>query len=366
MSTLSKQTYGRVRAYLSSHYIVDYQGTSWQCTVKGTLKKEQQEVWVGDYVLLDSLVPEACSARIIDIIPRKNQLSRPKVANMDQVVIVHPLREPVLELTQLDRFLTHASLAGLKALICFTKTDLLTSDSEIEETQVHLTRLYHDQLGYTVLFTSIQHPDALKTSLIPYFKNHSTVLAGLSGAGKSSLINHLNPNLTLRVEEVSNKLQRGTHTTRHVELWEVFPDAWIADTPGFSHLRFDFATRKQIEQTFTEFSDYRESCFFSNCLHEEGSEDCGITRNLDQFSTSRLNSYFAFLTEAAGFEALQKQSSQKERYGRKTIDKKGSETLEILRLNQKARHHSRKREKQEVLQRGELEEGLNSQEAEQD
>ncbi len=327
--------------------------TLYQCTLKGLLKKEGTSVITGDNVVLDNLDPINQTARIIQIQTRKNQLPRPKIANVDQVIIVHPFREPDFDYEQLNRFLTHTALAGVDAIICVSKSDLGQEEPEkARQEKEAITQLYQEQLNIPVIFTSIHDENSL-ASLKDKIKDKVSVLAGLSGAGKSSLLNRLNPNLEIKVQEVSEKISRGTHTTRHVELIHVSKEILIADTPGFSNLKFNTILPQNIEKIFPDFAPFRAHCSFANCLHlpEINIDDCAVQKDLESESPKthplRYTSYQALIAEALEYKKEQRKSSKKEEYGHKTIHAKGKEKKQIIRLKSKAREGSRRTAKQD-------------------
>jgi ribosome biogenesis GTPase len=332
----------RVLKYHSNFYYVELEGIVYECSVKGLLKKEGTEILVGDTVVIDSRDETNHTARISRVEERFNMLSRPKIANIDQVVIVHPLEEPAFSPYQLDRYLTHVELAGLTPVICISKCDLAASPAALEE----IRTLYETTLDYSLVFTSVHQPQTMDR-LWQVIDNKMSVLAGLSGAGKSSLLNRLNPDFQLKVQEVSDKIARGQHTTRHVELLEVRPDTYVADTPGFSNLKFNYVLPEQIEAVYRDFAPYRDSCEFSNCLHLD-EPGCAVLENLDAVSETRYQSYQEMLDEARQYEQEVQATSRKNEFGYKTIHRKGKEALQILRLKEKSREASRRVMKQEI------------------
>jgi ribosome biogenesis GTPase len=335
---------GRVLKYHSNFYYVQHDGTVYQCSVKGLLKKEGTDILVGDMVTLDNLDPVILSARITQVQPRQLSLSRPKIANIDCVVIVHPLTDPPFSPTQLDRFLTHTLLAGLTPVLCVSKCDLPPDEWTLEAIEA----LYGEKLGIAVQPTSVHRPETCQ-ALLDAITDKVSVLAGLSGAGKSSLLNCLNPVLQLKVQEVSEKIARGQHTTRHVELLEMAPNTYLADTPGFSNLKFNTVMPEAVEQAFPEFAPYRDQCEFDDCLHRD-EPGCAVRAHLGDIPESRYASYLEFLAEAQEYRQLVKNTSQKTEYGVKTLNKKGKENLQIVKLKEKAREASRRTHKQALTQ----------------
>lgn len=336
---------GLVRKYHSNFYYVEVDGVLYECSLRGMIKKEGAEVLVGDRVSLDSLEPERRAARISGVLPRKNAITRPKLANVDQVFVLYSLREPLFDPNQMDRYLTHIELAGLLPVICVSKADLVEDAAE----RLALQSLYRDKLGFEVLFTSVHNPDSLQP-IEGLVRDRITVLAGPSGAGKSSLLNALNPDLRLRVGEVSEKIARGQHTTRHVELVSLHAGdekTLIADTPGFSHLKFNYVLPGRIEAVYRDFAPYRDDCAFSDCLHLD-EEGCAVLANLDHIPASRYESYRAMMEEARQYKEESQATSQKQEYGYKEVSRKGKESVRILRLKEKNRDASRRTVKQQV------------------
>ena len=347
---------GQVHKYHSNFYYVavseaDFSNTLLACSIKGMLKKalkaddEAGSVLVGDHVTLDNVDPVNNTARIIKIAPRRNLISRPKIANVDQVIVVHPYKEPDFDTTQVDRYLIRIALSQLPAVVCVSKSDLV---DDRESTLDDIKALYHTQLGYPVVFTSIYEAEELNI-LKAKCQQKISVMAGPSGGGKSSLLNALNPKLNLKTGDVSAKIERGQHTTRHVELVAVGNETFIADTPGFSQLRFDDVLPRQLENAFHEFSPYRSQCSFSDCLHKD-EDGCAVlsSTGADKIPESRYASYRLFLEEALTYKQQAQDSSDKSEYGYKKIQGKGNKEVNILRLKEKNREASRRTQRQQV------------------
>lgn len=336
---------GRLLKYHSNFYYVEEAGVLYECALRGLIKKEGMDVLVGDFVALDSVNEGSKTARVQRVVNRKNAITRPKLANVDQVIVVYSLREPLFDPNQMDRYLTHVELAGLEPILCISKADLAQSDDEIRKIQA----LYNEQLGYQVMFTSVKDLNSLQT-IQNIIQDKITVLAGPSGSGKSSLLNTLNPQFKLRVGEVSAKISRGAHTTRHVELLSLRaddPHTFIADTPGFSNLKFNTMLPIQIATLYRDFQPYKAQCAFTDCLHVD-EEGCVVLANRDKISDTRYQSYLDILTEARVYKEESAATSQKEEFGYKQLDRKGKESLQILRLKEKNRDGSRRTQKQQV------------------
>ena len=246
-------------------------------------------------------------------VERKTLISRPKVANVSQVIIVSALKEPELNFEQLNRYIALAKYHGIKPVLCFNKSDLKW-DRHIKDKILSI----YENLGYEVVFTSATEHKGLK-EFEKLLKGKVSVLCGSSGAGKSSLVNALNPNLNLRTKEVSEKLQRGTHTTRHCEILRINQDSLMVDTPGFSNVRFDFIMPADVDLLFEEIAEYRDNCKYGDCLHinEDG---CSVLANLDKIDISRYESYLAFVEEAREYKERVKYEGRKIEHSKKTIN----------------------------------------------
>lgn len=338
---------GRLRKYHSNFYYVEADGVLYECALRGIIKKEGTEPMVGDFVELDSIHPQSRMARINRVLARKNSITRPKLANVDQVFVVYSLKEPAFDPHQMDRYLTHIELAGLTPVLCVSKSDLAQTESDLSD----IKTLYEDQLGYKVFFTSVREPGSMN-GIRAMAKHTVSVLAGPSGSGKSSLLNALNPDLRLRVGEISEKIARGQHTTRHVELLTLFedePDTLIADTPGFSNLKFNYVLPERLQEVFRDFDQLRQHCAFSDCLHVD-EEGCAVRADETMTRGTRYQSYLNMLTEARLYKQEASASSQKEEFGYKQLDRKGKDALRILRLKEKNRDASRRTMRQQVDQ----------------
>ena len=329
------------------YYVQDADGQNWQCFARALLKKESQTVLVGDRVML-----EACetlnsggsqlpTAWITGIQPRRNTLQRPKIANVDQVLVVHPVcpaTGTLQDLLALDRTLAHVHLAGLQALICISKLDLLQDPDAWQ----HLKQLYDTQLGYTLIGCSIRQQDTLQP-LTPLLHQRTTVLAGISGAGKSSLLNALSPDWRLKTAEFNTVM--GSHTTRHVQLLPLTgAEGWVADTPGFRLQQFDHTAPADLARHLPEcrqLSHNQQTCGFDDCLHLDET-DCAVKPLIN---AERYQRYKQFQAEAAAYRQTVLSTSQKDEGATKTLDRQGQQ-IQVARLKSTNRATSRRKQKQ--------------------
>lgn len=319
---------GQIFKIHSDFYYVQSEGQTFECKLRHVLKKQKQKVFVGDYV-------EFLDGAIEKILPRENFITRPTVANIDQVIIISAVKEPELSFLQLNRYIAFAKYHNLKTVLCFNKNDLSDDDKTIEK----VFSIY-EPLGYEILFTS-----AIEGYGIDEFKkildNKTTVLCGASGVGKSSLINAISDK-KLRTKDVSDKTGRGTHTTRHCEIIEINKNSRIVDTPGFSNLKFDFLMPNEVDLLFNEMAQYKGLCRFQDCLHINET-DCKIKAHIGEIDESRYESYLAFVEEALEYkEKVKYQGVKKESTHKNTHDKTA------VKISSRKRQSARNTQKQNI------------------
>lgn len=272
---------GIIIKIISNDYTILSENKLYICKARGKFRKEKITPLVGDYCNFD---PE--KKYIIEILKRKNELIRPPVSNIDQAFIITSVKEPDFSSNLLDKLLCIIEFNNIKPIICFTKLDLLT---KTEEKNINEIINYYKKIGYEVYLNT--ELDKIKKT----FKNKKTVFTGQSGAGKSTLLNKINPNLNLKTDEISLALGRGKHTTRHVELLDIY-EGLIADTPGFSSLEFIDMSNSDIRDNFIEFNIYRDKCEYKDCMHTKETK-CEIKKELENgnIMKSRYKNYLKFL-----------------------------------------------------------------------
>lgn len=265
---------GRIIRIISNLYTVDVNGVLHECRARGKFKNDGLTPLVGD------IVDITCEDYIINIHNRKNELTRPNVANIDKCIIVSSLTRPSFSAFLLDKMLINVILNNIKPIIVLTKEDLLTEE---EKLQFKSIIDYYNSIGIpTILNTEVDVLDELIAS-------STVVLTGQTGVGKSSLLNRLNPDLNLATNDISEALGRGKHTTRHTELFK-YKTSYIVDTPGFSALDIKRELIDNVRFAFPEFKN--EECKFNDCKHLN-EKDCQVLKDLENglILKSRYESY---------------------------------------------------------------------------
>lgn len=282
---------GKIIKALSGFYYVLHDNEIIQCRGRGVFRKNKVTPLVGDEVVFQA--ENELEGYILEIKERKNELVRPPIANVDQAILVFSAVEPDFSTVLLDRFLVLVEFNHIQPIICITKMDLTTNE---ERLAIQNYSAEYERAGYQVFLTSSETESGM-VQLYPQLENKISVFAGQSGVGKSSLVNALRPDLSLKTNHISSHLGRGKHTTRHVELIEV-GNGLVADTPGFSSLDFTNIEAEDLNYCFPELFKMSESCKFRGCLHVKEPK-CAVKAAVEasEIPIYRYEHYLEFLTE---------------------------------------------------------------------
>lgn len=250
----------------------------YECKAKGIFRKDGTKPLVGDDVEMEVLDEDAGKGNIQKILPRKNALIRPAVANVDQALVIFAAAKPAPNFNLLDRFLIMMAEQELPCIICFNKQDIVD-----EEERQKLTSVY-ENCGCRVVFASATKGEGTE-EIRALLRGKTTTVAGPSGVGKSSMVNSLCGNTYMETGEISEKIDRGKHTTRHAELLLIGPDTYIVDTPGFSSLSVFNMEKEELKDFYPEFAKYEDECRFRGCSHIN-EPDCGVKNALQNGNIS--------------------------------------------------------------------------------
>lgn len=260
---------GRIIKIISNQYEVrNEEGLHLQCVAMGKLRKKKPPV-VGDLVEIEHFDAQI---GIQKILPRQNELIRPAIANVDQAIIVMSCKDPDFSTVLVDRLIFSVCYANIKPILCFTKMDLIAQDDDI-----HQKIEDYRKSGYEVYVSGEGYAS---DDLIACLKGKISVLTGQSGAGKSSLLNRIDPSFHLQTQQISKALGRGKHTTRHCELHEI-AGGWVADTPGFSSMDFTTMDISMLAESIPDFKPYLHQCKFNDCKHLQ-EPNCKITSAVEE------------------------------------------------------------------------------------
>lgn len=263
----------------------------YECKAKGIFRNKNIKPLVGDNVEFDVLDENKKKGNILKVLDRTNQLIRPAVSNIDQALVIFATAQPEPSFNLLDRFLLSMEIQGIKSLVCFNKMEIVSGE------QLTMLQDTYQSANYNVLFTSALNCTGL-ANLKSLLLGKTTVLAGPSGVGKSSLMNELIPNANMEVGAISQKIERGKHTTRHTELFCMGSNTYLMDTPGFSSLYLDSIEKEDLKTYFPEFAPYQGMCRFTGCIHihEPG---CAIKVALGEgkLSKQRYDNYMYLFNE---------------------------------------------------------------------
>lgn len=274
-----------IKGIAGFYYVHDGHGKVYACKAKGIFRNKKIKPLVGDDVVFTVLDETDMEGNVDQILERRNALIRPAVANVDQALVIFAITQPAPNLNLLDRFLVMMEAQDLPVRICFNKIDLISSE------EMEIYRSIYEPAGYQVFFTSASGRRGLD-EIRELVRGKTTVLAGPSGVGKSSLTNLIQPEARMETGAISEKIQRGKHTTRHSQLFCVEENTYLMDTPGFSSMYLEDMEPETLKDCFPEFRDCEENCRFLGCVHI-GEPVCGVKAAVQEgrISESRYENY---------------------------------------------------------------------------
>ena len=283
-----------IKGIAGFYYVHDGKSDVFQCKAKGVFRNRKIKPLVGDDVEFEITDEKDKEGNITEILPRKNSLIRPAVANIDQAIVVFALMDPEPNLNLLDRFLVMMETQQIPVTICFNKADLTKAGEEEKY------RAIYEPAGYDVVFISVYEKEGMD-EIRKRIAGKTTVLAGPSGVGKSSLTNCLYPEAEMETGSVSEKIRRGRHTTRHSQLFFLGEKTFMMDTPGFSSMYVEDMEAGDLKEYFPEFKQYEDGCRFLGCVHV-GEKICGIKEAVEggKISRSRYDNYVLMYQELKG------------------------------------------------------------------
>ena len=291
---------GKIIKGIGGFYYVYTSGNIYECKAKGIFRKLNIKPLVGDNVEMRVVDSESKEGNIEKILERKSELIRPAVANVDQALVVFAVKSPSPNFNLLDRFLIMMKKQNTSTVICFNKSDLVDDGQCLE------CRKIYENAGYKVIFSSTKKKDGLD-ELKNVLSGYTTTLAGPSGVGKSSIMNMLNPDANMDTGEISRKIERGKHTTRHSELIPISDNTYLMDTPGFSNIALYDIESEELKCYYKEFAKYEPYCRFGGCNHI-GEKECGVIDAVSDGSLSddRYENYKLFFAELKDKEKRRK------------------------------------------------------------
>ena len=283
---------GKIIKGIGGFYYVHVQEVGvYACRARGIFRKEKRKPLVGDDVEIVVTDEKDMEGSVEQLLPRRNELVRPAAANVDQAMVVFAAASPKPNLNLLDRFLVNMRQQGIPVVICINKTDLADKEAVQE-----IARVY-EKSGSPVLTASVMRREGLE-EVQEALRGKTTIVAGPSGVGKSSMTNYLQPEAMMEVGEVSAKIDRGRHTTRHTELIWIGKDTYFLDTPGFSSLFLPQIQAEELKDYYPEFMAYEPYCRFQGCVHIK-EPDCAVKEALErgEVHKSRYENYLLLAEE---------------------------------------------------------------------
>ena len=280
-----------IKGIAGFYYVHVVHSGIYECKAKGVFRNKKIKPLVGDNVEIEILDEENRIGNIINIYDRENELIRPAVSNISQALVVFAIANPMPNLNLLDRFLVMMERNGIDTIICFNKIDL------VDEEEILKLRDIYVKAGYHVMFTSTKENMGIE-EVLRVIDGKTTAFAGPSGVGKSSLLNALIPEANSQTGEISEKIKRGKHTTRHTEIFNVSDDTYLMDTPGFSSLYVNDFEKEELKNYFREFIEYNNGCRFTGCVHVN-EPDCLVKEAVEngEINRSRYDNYILMYEE---------------------------------------------------------------------
>ena len=271
---------GKIMKGIAGFYYVGVAESGvYECKAKGIFRKDKIKPLVGDDVEIEVLNEEEKLGNIVKILPRRSELIRPAVANIDQALVIFAAREPKPNLSLLDRFLVIMEKQDVPVIICFNKQDLC------DEEEVGRLKEIYEACGYPVVLASAKQGEGIE-EIKSRLRGKTTTVAGPSGVGKSSLTNLLQNEVQMETGEISKKLGRGRHTTRHSQIIQIEEDTWLYDTPGFTSFYVEEIEKEELRFYFREFSKYEGTCRFQGCTHTH-EPGCMVKNALEEEKISK-------------------------------------------------------------------------------
>ena len=271
---------GKIMKGIAGFYYVGVAESGvYECKAKGIFRKDKIKPLVGDDVEIEVLNEEEKLGNIVKILPRRSELIRPAVANIDQALVIFAAREPKPNLSLLDRFLVIMEKQDVPVIICFNKQDLC------DEEEVGRLKEIYEACGYPVVLASAKQGEGIE-EIKSRLRGKTTTVEGPSGVGKSSLTNLIQNEVQMETGEISKKLGRGRHTTRHSQIIQIEEDTWLYDTPGFTSFYVEEIEKEELRFYFREFSKYEGTCRFQGCTHTH-EPGCMVKNALEEGKISK-------------------------------------------------------------------------------